>query len=124
MADVPHSGEQHRQPRLRSLAQPPGEAGLTVARDVVRGGAAVSVGNGTTIEGGTVVFRGTPTPGQPGNTWVGVEIDPRTGQIRFVNRSDNSVNGDGSAAAAAQTLSMPATAAGLIHRGRTSAPEQ
>ncbi|MGQ0659240.1 MAG: hypothetical protein ACT4N3_00035, partial [Sphingosinicella sp.] len=75
---------------------------------IVRGGAAVSVGNGTTIQGGTVVFAGAPTAGRPGNTWVGVEIDPRTGQIRFVNRSDNSVNGDGTGAVLSGSRLSPA----------------
>jgi len=78
---------------------------------IVRGGAAVAVGNGTTIQGGTVVFQGSPTPGLPGNTWVGVEIDPKTGQIRFVNRSDNSVNGDGASAQAVNAQSVRAVAA-------------
>jgi len=93
---------------------------------IVRGGAAVSVGNGTTIQGGTTVFSGSPTPGRPGNTWVGVEIDPRTGQIRFVNRSDNSVNGDGTASAAAFAQALRAEridGPGAIG-GRANAPEQ
>jgi hypothetical protein len=48
---------------------------------IVRGGTAVSVGNGTTIEGGRVIYTATPPAGQPGNTWVGVEINPTTGRI-------------------------------------------
>jgi hypothetical protein len=95
---------------------------------IVRGGAAVSVGNGTTIQGGTVVFAGAPTAGRPGNTWVGVEIDPRTGQIRFVNRSDNSVNGDGTGAVpvGSQALRPPPPAAILPTgpREQTSGPLQ
>lgn len=93
---------------------------------IVRGGAAVSVGNGTTIQGGTVVFRGTPTPGQAGNTWVGVEIDPRTGQIRFVDRANNSANGDGATAPAGalgQRQVPPEGRAGPTHAiGLTRSP--
>ena len=85
---------------------------------IVRGGVAVSVGNGTTIQGGTVVFRGSPTPGRPGNTWLGVEIDPRTGQIRFVDQANNSGGGDGPAnAAAARAASIQPLAAVLPLRG-------
>ncbi len=49
---------------------------------IVRGGTAVSVGNGTTIEGGHVIYTGSPTTGGAGNTWLAVEIDPKTGKIR------------------------------------------
>jgi hypothetical protein len=48
---------------------------------IVRGGTAVSVGNGTTIEGGRTLLTVTAPPGQPGNTWVAAEIDPRNGRI-------------------------------------------
>lgn len=49
---------------------------------IVRGGTAVSVGNGTTIEGGRTIAT-IPVPvGQPGNTWVAAELDPRSGRIR------------------------------------------
>ena len=62
---------------------------------IVRGGVAVPVGNGTTIQGGRVIFTGAPPTGQPGNTWTAVEIDPATGQLRFVNQVTNSA-GSGS----------------------------
>ena len=52
---------------------------------VVRGGQAVSQGDGTTIVGGHVIYTGAPPPGQPGNTWVAVEIDPNTGHITAPN---------------------------------------
>ena len=68
-------------------------AGLQL--QIVRGGTAVSVGNGTTIQGGHVVFAGQPSPGEVGNTWVGVEVDPRNGSVRFVNRTRNSTGGGG-----------------------------
>jgi uncharacterized protein YfaP (DUF2135 family) len=49
---------------------------------IVRGGQAVSAGQGTTIVGGRVIYTGTPPPNQPGNTWIAVEIDPERGRIR------------------------------------------
>ena len=48
---------------------------------IVRGGTAVSQGNGTTIQGGRVILRTNVPNGQVGNTWVAVELDPRTGRI-------------------------------------------
>jgi hypothetical protein len=48
---------------------------------IVRGGQAVSVGDGTTIVGGRVIYTGTPPTNQPGNTWVGVEINAANGRI-------------------------------------------
>jgi hypothetical protein len=62
---------------------------------IVRGGVATSAGNGTTIEGGRVIFTGSPQTGQAGNTWIAVEIDPSTGQIRFVNQITNSSGSGG-----------------------------
>ncbi len=62
---------------------------------IVRGGTAVSVGNGTTIEGGRVIYTGTPPTGQPGNTWVGVEINPSTGRIFAPNFIKQSVGSEG-----------------------------
>jgi hypothetical protein len=52
---------------------------------IVRGGVAVPVGNGTTIQGGTTLLTVTPPAGQPGNTWVAAEIDPRRGSITSPN---------------------------------------
>ena len=101
--------------------QSPTSTQLTTNADlqllIVRGGVAVSVGNGTTIQGGTVLFRGSPTPGQAGNTWVGVEIDPRTGQIRFVNQTNNSGGGDTPAAVAARAASIQGLSGVLPLRG-------
>jgi len=66
--------------------QSAGSTNLSRASDavlqIVRGGTAVSSGNGTTIEGGHVIYTGTPTSGDAGNTWTAVEIDPDTGRIR------------------------------------------
>jgi hypothetical protein len=59
--------------------------GSQAVLQIVRGGQAVPQGNGTTIVGGTVIYTGEPPPDQPGNTWVAVEIDPRTGRIRAPN---------------------------------------
>ncbi len=62
---------------------------------IVRGGTAVSTGNGTTIEGGHVIYTGTPTTGGAGNTWLAVEIDPNTGKIRApdtITQSTGSAN--------------------------------
>ncbi|MFT4027299.1 MAG: hypothetical protein QM676_10925, partial [Novosphingobium sp.] len=48
---------------------------------IVRGGTTQSVGNGTTIVGGTTILTTTVPVGQPGNTWVAVELDPANGRI-------------------------------------------
>ena len=48
---------------------------------IVRGGTAVANGNGTTIIGGRVIYRGKPPPTGNGNTWTAVEINARTGRI-------------------------------------------
>ena len=61
-----------------------------VVIQVVRGGTAQGSGQGTTIVGGTTIFTSTPTPNQPGNTWVAVEIDPATGRIFTVNQMRSS----------------------------------
>lgn len=61
---------------------------------IVRGGTAVSVGNGTTIEGGHVIYTGTPAPGEAGNTWTAVEIDPNTGKIRAPDTITQSAGSD------------------------------
>jgi len=62
---------------------------------IVRGGTAVSVGNGTTIEGGRVILT-TPVPnGQFGNTWIAAELDPATGRItvpRSIDQSEGSAD--------------------------------
>jgi hypothetical protein len=61
---------------------------------IVRGGEAVSVGNGTTINGGRVIYSGTPPTGQAGNTWVGVEINAANGRITAPNIITQSGNSD------------------------------
>jgi hypothetical protein len=48
---------------------------------IVRGGQAVSVGDGTTIVGGRTIYRGKPKKDQKGNTWTAVEINATTGRI-------------------------------------------
>ena len=48
---------------------------------IVRGGTAVSQGNGTTIVGGRTLLTVRPPSSTAGNTWVAAEIDPRTGRI-------------------------------------------
>lgn len=48
---------------------------------IVRGGVAVPQGNGTTIQGGRLILDTRAPVGQPGNTWVAVELDPSTGRI-------------------------------------------
>lgn len=62
---------------------------------IVRGGTAVSTGNGTTINGGvTLLTVGVPS-GQPGNTWVAAEVDPNNGSITspgIINSSSGSAN--------------------------------
>ena len=62
---------------------------------IVRGGQAVSQGEGTTIVGGRVLYTGTVPQAQPGNTWIAVEIDPRNGRIRapgVINSNSGSQN--------------------------------
>lgn len=51
------------------------------ALQIVRGGVAQSVGNGTTIVGGRTIVSTTVPTGQAGNTWVAAELDPRNGRI-------------------------------------------
>lgn len=48
---------------------------------IVRGGTTQAVGNGTTIIGGRVILTTAVPNGQPGNTWVAAELDPRNGRI-------------------------------------------
>jgi hypothetical protein len=48
---------------------------------IVRGGTTQSVGNGTTIIGGRTILTVDVPVGQPGNTWVAAELDPRNGRI-------------------------------------------
>ena len=62
---------------------------------IVRGGVAVPQGNGTTIQGGRLILDTVVPVGQPGNTWVAVELDPRTGRItvpRTIRQSEGSAN--------------------------------
>lgn len=62
---------------------------------IVRGGVAQAQGNGTTIVGGRTIFTTTPPSGQPGNTWVAVEIDPNSGRIASPNRIVQSAGSGG-----------------------------
>lgn len=62
--------------------------GLTL--QVVRGGTAQGVGQGTTIVDGHVLFTLAPPAAGQGNTWEAVEIDPATGRIYSVNRISSS----------------------------------
>ena len=57
-----------------------------VSFQVVRGGTAQGVGQGTTIVGGHVLLSVTPPANQQGNTWTAVEIDPATGRIFTVGQ--------------------------------------
>ncbi|MFZ1625699.1 MAG: hypothetical protein WAU48_13085 [Gammaproteobacteria bacterium] len=59
--------------------------GANVVLSIVRGGEAVGVGQGTTIQGGTVLYTGRPSPTGTGNTWRAVEIDPATGRLFSVD---------------------------------------
>jgi len=56
---------------------------------VVRGGTLVRTEGdldlGIGIEGGDVLFTGSPTAGQVGNTWKAVEINPENSDINFIN---------------------------------------
>ena len=52
---------------------------------IVRGGTAVSQGDGTTIVGGREIYTGTVPTSGAGNTWVAAEIDPRNGRITAPN---------------------------------------
>lgn len=63
---------------------------------IVRGGVAVGVGQGTTIQGGREIFtRPVPGGGLPGNTWSAVEINPANGRIYDIS-SITSFSGSGS----------------------------
>jgi hypothetical protein len=59
--------------------------GANVQLSIVRGGTAVGVGQGTTIQGGRTLFSSAPSPTGAGNTWRAVEIDPANGRIFFVD---------------------------------------
>jgi hypothetical protein len=48
---------------------------------IVRGGVAVPVGNGTTIEGGVTLLTTSVPAAGAGNTWVAAEINPNNGTI-------------------------------------------
>ena len=53
---------------------------------------------GSTIVNGTVRATVSPTVGQPGNVWVGLEIDAATGTPRILNRFGNTDSTSGIAA--------------------------
>jgi hypothetical protein len=53
---------------------------------VINGGTIVPTSGGTTVTGGTLIVTLTPTPGQAGNTWQAITIDPATGQVIVVNQ--------------------------------------
>ena len=57
---------------------------------IVRGGVATAQGNGTTIVGGRVIYRGRVPTGKKGNTWNAVEINAKTGRIFAPNIVGNS----------------------------------
>lgn len=61
---------------------------------VVRGGTVQMIhgptDSGSIITGGDILFRGTPTAGQAGDTWTAVEVDPNTGAVTFVNQISTS----------------------------------
>ena len=62
---------------------------------IVRGGVATAQGNGTTITGGRTILTTNVPVGQFGNTWVAVELDPRSGRItvpRMIRQSEGSAN--------------------------------
>jgi hypothetical protein len=60
-------------------------AGLSM--QVINGGTVVDTANGgSTVTGGTLVITLTPTPGQAGNTWQAITIDPATGEVIVVNQ--------------------------------------
>jgi len=54
--------------------------------------------SGSTIVNGTVRATVSPTVGQPGNVWVGLEIDAATGTPRILNRFGNTDSTSGVAA--------------------------
>ena len=62
---------------------------------IVRGGTAVSVGNGTTIEGGRTLLTVRPPASQSGNTWVAAEINPSNGRISAPGAIVQSGSSDG-----------------------------
>lgn len=53
---------------------------------IVRGGTTQAMGNGTTIIGGRTILTVNVPNGQPGNTWVAAELDPRNGRITVPGR--------------------------------------
>lgn len=57
---------------------------------IVRGGVATAQGNGTTIVGGRVIYRGKVPKGRQGNTWTAVEINAKNGRIIAPNTVGNS----------------------------------
>ena len=66
---------------------------------VVRGGTVGAIQGdndlGSIVTGGDILYQGSPTPGQAGNTWTAFEVNPETGAITFVNQMGNSA-GSGS----------------------------
>lgn len=70
-----------------------GTPSANVQLSIVRGGEAVGVGQGTTIQNGTTIFSGTPSGGA-GNTWRAVEINPANGRIFFVDQIVQSGSSD------------------------------
>ncbi len=53
---------------------------------------------GSTIVNGTVRASVSPTPGQPGNVWLALEINPANGAATVINRLGNSDSSAGTAA--------------------------
>jgi hypothetical protein len=63
---------------------------------IVRGGTPVGVGQGTTIQGGRVLFsREVPGGNQQGNTWTAVEVNPSNGRIYDANTITQSAGSAG-----------------------------
>jgi len=64
-----------------------------VTLKVINGGTVVPLGNGNTVNGGTVVTTVTPPANLQGNTWKAVSINPANGQVTTVNQITNTNNG-------------------------------
>jgi hypothetical protein len=67
---------------------------------VIRGGEYQTVtgangDTGTIVTGGDILFQGSPTPGQSGNTWRAIEVNPDTGEVIFVNQMGDTAGGSG-----------------------------
>lgn len=63
---------------------------------LVRGGTIQPVvgpnDTGSMVTGGDILYRGSPTTGQAGDTWTAFEVDPQSGAVNFVNQMSTSSN--------------------------------